>query len=61
MGSHGVRGAIPIGLLALAAGKREDMGTIVLTDAGDGSSDIRVAGLFDRTARSRIERKLSTY
>jgi hypothetical protein len=46
----------PLGLIALAAGKREDLGTIIVTHRGDGWSDIRTQGIFHPSAQAAVDR-----
>lgn len=45
----------PLGVLAVLAGQREEIGTIIVNDAGDGSSTFQARGLFDEAACTRIE------
>ena len=45
----------PLGILAAIAAQREETGTIILNEAGQGTSTLQVRGLFDEAACTRIE------
>lgn len=48
--------AFPLGLLALLAPRRYDRGTIAISDNGDGTVRLRMAGTFYRPAHAAINR-----